>query len=78
MNIKRLAYETTSADRSSRAESASGRSVKPDQAVADFVCEDDVRRAIREGRTIVVGARSIVTPLARDLGSEHGILIGTS
>jgi len=37
-----------------------------------FVCEDDVRQALKAGRTIVVGDRTIVTPAARDLGdAEH-------
>jgi hypothetical protein len=33
-----------------------------------FVCEDDVRVAIREGRTILVNERTIITPAARDAG----------
>jgi acetaldehyde dehydrogenase (acetylating) len=38
----------------------------------DFICEDDVRTAMRSGKKIVVGERTIVTPSARDLGeSEH-------
>jgi acetaldehyde dehydrogenase (acetylating) len=37
-----------------------------------FVCEDDVRQAKREGRTLLVSERTIITPAARDLGeSEH-------
>jgi acetaldehyde dehydrogenase (acetylating) len=40
---------------------------------ADFVCEDDVRAAMRAGRKILLGDRSIVTPAARDLGEEHRI-----
>jgi hypothetical protein len=39
----------------------------------DFVCEDDVRRAIQAGRKIVVSERAIVTPAARDLGDEHRV-----
>jgi acetaldehyde dehydrogenase (acetylating) len=38
----------------------------------DFVCEDDVREAIRHNRRIVVGARTIVTPSARDLAEANG------
>jgi acetaldehyde dehydrogenase (acetylating) len=34
----------------------------------DFVCEDDVRRAIQKGEKIYVGARTIITPAARDIG----------
>ena len=39
----------------------------------DFVCEDDVRQAVRQGRKILVGEKSIVTPAARDLGEEHHV-----
>jgi hypothetical protein len=45
------------------------------EKVADFVCEDDVRQAIRQGRKIVIGERSIVTPAARDLAEEHRVFI---
>ncbi|HVF42855.1 MAG TPA: aldehyde dehydrogenase family protein [Pyrinomonadaceae bacterium] len=34
----------------------------------DFVCEDDVRRAIQGGEKIYVTARTIITPAARDMG----------
>jgi len=38
----------------------------------DFICEDDVRAAMRSGRKLIVGEKTIVTPSARDLGeSEH-------
>jgi acetaldehyde dehydrogenase (acetylating) len=38
----------------------------------DFVCEEDVRAALKSGRKLLVGDRTIVTPAARDLGeSEH-------
>ena len=42
---------------------------------ADFVCEDDVRQAIRQGRKITIGERSIVTPAARDLGEQHRLFV---
>jgi len=42
---------------------------------ADFVCEDDVRQAMRQGRKIVVGERTIVTPAARDLADEHRVFV---
>ena len=41
----------------------------------DFVSEDDVRRAIREGRTIALTAGAIVTPSARDLAEGKNVLI---
>jgi acetaldehyde dehydrogenase (acetylating) len=42
---------------------------------AEFVCEDDVRQAIRQGRKITIGDRSIVTPAARDLGEQHRLFV---
>jgi acetaldehyde dehydrogenase (acetylating) len=39
----------------------------------DFVCEADVRLAIRAGRKLVVSERAIVTPAARELGEEHHV-----
>jgi hypothetical protein len=44
-----------------------------DQKPLEFVCEDDVRRAIRAGQKLVVSERAIVTPAARDLGDQHRI-----
>ena len=41
----------------------------------DFVCEDDVRQAVRHGRKIVIGDRTIVTPAARDLGEQHRVFV---
>ena len=47
----------------------------PTEKPADFVCEDDVRQAMRQGRTILIGEKTIVTPAARDLGEANRILI---
>jgi len=44
-----------------------------DQAPLDFVCEEDVRRAIQAGKKLVVSERAIVTPAARDLGEQHRV-----
>ena len=41
----------------------------------DFVCEDDVRQALRRGARIVISARTIVTALARELGEAEGVLV---
>ena len=41
----------------------------------DFVCEEDVRLAVRQGRKIVIGERTIVTPAARDLGEQHRVFV---
>ena len=39
----------------------------------DFVCEDDVRQAVENGRRIAVNDRTIITPAARDLGERHRV-----
>jgi acetaldehyde dehydrogenase (acetylating) len=41
-----------------------------------FVCEDDVREAIRAGRKLLVDERTIITPAARDLGDSHHVFVG--
>jgi hypothetical protein len=41
----------------------------------DFVCEDDVRTAIRDKRKIYIGPKTIVTPSARDLAMLDDILV---
>ena len=45
----------------------------PSAAPVDFVCEDDVRQAIKAGLRITLAERSIVTPAARELGETHKI-----
>ena len=45
------------------------------KTIAEFVCEEDVQRAIEFGRTILIGERTIVTPLARDLGQAHKVFV---
>ncbi len=45
----------------------------PQDAPAEFVCEEDVRNALKQGRRIVLGDRTIVTPAARDLGNSHRV-----
>ncbi len=45
------------------------------QKAADFVCEDDVRQALKQGRKIVVGEKTIITPAARDLGEQSRIFV---
>jgi hypothetical protein len=43
--------------------------------IVEFVCEEDVRLAIRQGRKILVGERTIVTPAARDLAASSHVLV---
>jgi acetaldehyde dehydrogenase (acetylating) len=54
--------------------------IRPERSenIADFVCEDDVRQAIKQNRKIVIGERSIVTPAARDLGEQHRLFVQAS
>ena len=52
---------------------AAKRVNEPPAKPLDFVCEEDVRLAIKDGRKLVVSERAIVTPAARDLGEQHRI-----
>jgi acetaldehyde dehydrogenase (acetylating) len=45
------------------------------QPPSDFVCEEDVRQAVKQNRKIVIGEKTIVTPAARDLGEQHKTFI---
>ena len=49
----------------------------PKVKVVDFVCEDDVRAAMRQNQKIFIGPRTIVTPSARDLASQKDTLVLT-
>lgn len=70
----------------SRIESIAGTGAKSadslgpavNQSVAEFVCEDDVRQAIRLGRTITINERTIVTPSARDAAAAGKVLVHAS
>lgn len=42
---------------------------------AAFVCEEDVRLAIDSNSHIVLGKKTIVTPLARELGEAHDVFV---
>jgi acetaldehyde dehydrogenase (acetylating) len=50
------------------ADAAPGAAAAAPETPAAFVCEDDVRAALREGRQILIGERTIITPSARDAG----------
>ena len=60
-------------ERSPAAPTPPPASVQPEA----FVCEDDVRAAMRAGRTLLIGDRTIVTPAARDLGEANRVLVQT-
>ena len=40
-----------------------------------FVCEDDVRKAVKEGKKLLVSEKTIVTPAARDAGEAAGVFV---
>ena len=56
-------------------EPASAQPPAPPPKPVDFVCENDVRDAIRDKRKIYIGPRTIVTPSARDLAGPSDILV---
>jgi len=41
----------------------------------DFVCEEDVRQALRLARKIVIGDRTIITPAAREMGEANRVFV---
>jgi acetaldehyde dehydrogenase (acetylating) len=45
---------------------------------AEFVCEDDVRAAIKAGRKVLIDEKTIVTPSARDLGESQKLFVQAS
>ena len=49
------------------------RPLSPAAPPLDFVCEEDVRNALKAGQKLVLTERAIVTPAARDLGEQHRI-----
>jgi acetaldehyde dehydrogenase (acetylating) len=59
------------ADEAGDQSSNSPRDMKP----AAFVCEEDVKRAIRTGRKVLIDERSIITPSARDLGESNKVFV---
>jgi acetaldehyde dehydrogenase (acetylating) len=59
---------TESASRPASPSGSAAQSSANGRKVAEFVSEDDVRRAIQKGEKIYVNARTIITPSARDIG----------
>jgi acetaldehyde dehydrogenase (acetylating) len=85
INVKRLAYELPrdaprpGARSSAAVVSPVAEPVSPQAGATepplDFVAEDDVRRAIRDGRRLRLSPRAIVTPAARDLAEGRDVLL---
>jgi len=42
---------------------------------AEFICEEDVRAALKAGKKLTIGDKTIVTPAARDLGESSKIFV---
>jgi acetaldehyde dehydrogenase (acetylating) len=60
----------------SAAAAAAGRSPQDDEeTAAPFVCEEDVRDALKRGRKIRLAERAIVTPAARELAEAHRVFL---
>jgi acetaldehyde dehydrogenase (acetylating) len=53
------------------------KSPAPPIRVAEFVSEEDVRSALSRGEKIFLGPKTIITPSARDLASEHEVFVMT-
>jgi acetaldehyde dehydrogenase (acetylating) len=64
-------YRGAVADAPLAAAPAKERASRP--APLDFVCEEDVRKALQAGTTLLVSERAIITPAARDLGEDRRI-----
>ena len=62
------------------ASNSSSPPTPPVEKPAAFVCEDDVRQAIRAGQTLTISDKTIVTPSARDLGEAQRVFrqVGTT
>jgi len=69
-----LASATLSAP-APRAPGAPSAPGAPALAPVPFVCEDDVRSAVKNGHKIVVGDKTIITPAARDAGEAAKIFL---
>ena len=72
INIKRLA-RVRNAPGADQPKSAAPSPAKVE--TVDFVCEDDVRRAKREGRRIFLAPKALVTPAARDEAQGSDVLV---
>ena len=60
---------------SSSSVTVTNSSVQPNESPADFICEDDVRTALKTGRKLLIGEKTIVTPSARDLGEAEKVFV---
>jgi acetaldehyde dehydrogenase (acetylating) len=76
--LPKVRQNPPSAATSSAAPVSSAPSPQAKPKPVDFVCEDDVRRALTKGQKIQVGPRTIITPAARDLGEAREVFAHSS
>jgi acetaldehyde dehydrogenase (acetylating) len=48
---------------------------QPSAPPETFVCEEDVRQAVKSGRKLVISERTIITPAARDAGEAANVFV---
>jgi len=60
-----------------RSDELGGHHLKPVAAdnPRDFICEDDVREALKSGKTLLISDKTIVTPSARELGESKKVFV---
>jgi acetaldehyde dehydrogenase (acetylating) len=56
---------------------STGATTTPPPATVSFVCEDDIRTALKRNEKIYVNSKTIITPSARDLGTQKDVLVFT-
>jgi hypothetical protein len=52
--------------------------MKPKPLPVSFVGEEDIRAALKRKEKILIGPKTIITPLARDLAKEWDVLVKES
>ena len=68
-----LAHSSASSPKEVRA--PAGDEIGTARPPAGFVCEEDVREAMRDGRKLLIGEKTILTPSARDLGESQRVFV---
>ena len=70
-----VSAETPSAASTPAPEPVPAAALPQPEPPVEFVCEDDVRQAMHDARSILVDDRTIITPAARDLGEQHRVFV---
>jgi acetaldehyde dehydrogenase (acetylating) len=58
-------------------QASAAKPAAPAIEVAEFVSESEVREAMGRGEKIYIGPKTIITPSAREFGSDHDIFVET-